>query len=131
MEFGVTNPDLKDLGHICVLDSINFAQFKPMSYISVGRVVIPSLGHPGTAKSLMDRRRSAQMPANHGVIRSKGFVHDPIVNSIALDHICRTYIASRRTCGTFHERQSKISHFCGACSKGVRESLYAPDWGAK
>ena len=41
MESGVTYPDLRDLGHIGVLDSINVAQFKRMSYISVGRVVIP------------------------------------------------------------------------------------------
>ena len=41
VEFGVPNPDLRDFGHMCVLDSINFAQFKPISYISVGRLFIP------------------------------------------------------------------------------------------
>ena len=71
-EFRVTNPDLRDFGHMCVMDSINFAQCKPMSYISVGRVVIPFLGHLGTAESLTDWRRNAEMPENHGVIRGKG-----------------------------------------------------------
>ena len=28
---GVTISDLRDLGHMCVLNSINFAQFKPIS----------------------------------------------------------------------------------------------------
>ena len=130
MEFGVTNPDLRDLGHMCVLDSINFAQFKLMSYISVGTVAIPFLGHFGTAESLTDRHRSAGIPANHGVISGQGFVRDPRVNSIALDHIYRTYIASGSTRGTSHGRQSQISHFCVACWEGVHKSLYAPDWGA-
>ena len=68
---------------MCVLDSINFAQFKPISYISVRRVVIPLLGHFGTAESLINRRCSARMAANHAAIRGKGFAHAPMVNSIA------------------------------------------------
>ena len=115
VEFGVTNPNLRDLGYMCVLHSINFAQFKPISYISVGRVVIPFLGHFGTAESLTDQHRHAQTPANHGVIRGKGLAHAPLVNSIALDHIYGLYIANGRTCGESHERQSQFSHFCGVC----------------
>ena len=83
VEFGVTNPDWRDLGYMCVLDSFKFAQFKPISHIFVGRVVIPFLGHFGTAESLMDRRCSAEMAANHGAICGKGFAHAPVVNSIA------------------------------------------------
>ena len=98
VQFGATNPDLRDLGHVYVLDSIHVAQFKPISYISGGRIVIPFLYHFGTAESLTDRRRSARMPANHGVIRGKGLADDPMVKSIALDHIYRLYIASGRTC---------------------------------
>ena len=115
VEFGATNPDLRDLGHVYVLDKINFAQFKPISYISKGRVVIPCLGHVGTAESLTDRRRSTRMPANHEVIRSKGIAHNRMVNFIALDHIYRLYIASGRTLGESHERQFQFSHFCGVC----------------
>ena len=72
VELRVTNPDLIDLDHLCLLDSINFAQFRPISYVSVGSVVLPFLGHLRTAKSLTDRHRSAQMPGIHGVIGGKG-----------------------------------------------------------
>ena len=113
VELGVTNPDLGDLGHMCVLDSINFAQLMPITYISVGRVVIPFFCHFRTAESLTDRHRNAKMPANQGVIRCKSLAHDWMMNSIALDQIYRLYIARGRTCGESHERQSQFSHFCG------------------
>ena len=131
VEFWVTNLGFGDLGHMCVLDSINFAQFKPISYIFVGRVVTPFLGHFGTAESLMDRRCSAKMAAKHGAIRGKDLAHDPMVNSIGLDHIYRLYFVSGRTCGDSPERQSQFFHFCGVCSEGVHMSVYAPDWGSK
>ena len=94
MEFGVTYLDLRDLAHMCVMDSINFPQCKPMSYISVGRGVIPFSGRFGMAESPTDRRRSAQMRGNHGVIRGKSLAHDPMGNSIALDHIYRKFPTS-------------------------------------
>ena len=87
VEFGVTHRALRDLGHMCVIDSINFAQFKPISYILIRRVVIPFLGHFGTAESLTDRRHSATIAANHKVRRGKGLAHEQVMNSIALDHI--------------------------------------------
>ena len=116
--FGLTNPDSRDFGYMCVLHSINFAQCKPISYISVGRVVIPFLGHFGTAESLTDRRRSAETSASHQVISCKGIAHDPLVNSIALDHIYRLYIASGRTCGESHDRQSQFSEFLWCMLRG-------------
>ena len=65
VEFGATNQDLRDLGHMCVFDSVNFTQLKPMSCISVGRAVILFLGHFWTAESLRDRHHSAEMTVNH------------------------------------------------------------------
>ena len=115
VEFGVTNPDLRDWGHMCVLDSITFAQFKPISYTFVGRSVIPFLGHFGTAKSVTDQRSSAEIQANQGVTRSKGFPPDPMGNTIALEHIYCLYIASGRTCSESHERHSQLSDFCDVC----------------
>ena len=128
VELGVTDLDFGDLGHMCVLDSINFAQFMPITYILVGRIVIPFFGHFGTAKSLTDRHRSAKMPANQGVIRRKGLAHETMMNSKALDHIYRLFIASGRTCGESNERLSQFSGFCGVCLEGAQMSLYAPDW---
>ena len=60
----MTNPDLRDSGHMCVLDSMNFAHFNPILYISVVRVVLSLLGHFGTAQSLMDPSGNAEMPAS-------------------------------------------------------------------
>ena len=131
VEFGLSNQDLGDFCHLCQLDSIDFAQFKPISYIFVGRILIPFLGHFRTTESVTDRRRSDEMQANHGVTPGKAFLPDRMVNSIALEHIYSLYIASGRTCSEFHERQSQFSHSCVVSREGVYMSLYAPDWGSK
>ena len=111
----MTNPDFRDMGHTCALYGINFARIMPMSYISVGRVVMPILGHFGTPESLTDRRHGIEMPVRYGVICGNGFAHDPVVTSMALDQVYRSYSASGRIYGASHERRSQISHFYGAC----------------
>ena len=115
MEFGVTNPDLGDFGHMCALYSINFARIVPMSYIFVGRFVLPFLGRFGTPESVTNQRNSKVWPSRYGVIRGKGLAHDPNVTSMALDQVYRSYSARRSIYGAPHERRSRISHFYGAC----------------
>ena len=53
------------------------------------------------------------------VLRGKGFAHVPIVNSIALHQVYRSYSACGRAYGTTHKRHYQFSHFHGACWEEV------------
>ena len=116
---------------MCVLYGMKFAHIVHRSYIIVGRLVIPNLGHFGSPGSLTNWYHSGKMPLNHEAICYKGLPHDLMMKSIALIHIYCTYIASGSTFVTSHDCQSQISHFCGACWERVHKSVYAPDWEAK
>ena len=75
---------------MCYMHGTCFDMLTPMLYISVCRKI-------------------------YGVIRGKGSAHVPMVNSIALDSVYRSYSACGRAYGATHKRHYQFSHFHGAC----------------
>ena len=67
----------------------------------------------------------------YGAIRGKGFVHVPMVSSIALDQVHCSLSACRRAYRATHKRHYQFLHFHGACSEEVRRCPYASMWGSK
>ena len=63
---------------MCYMHGPCFAMLTPMLYISVCRKIC-------------------------GVIRGKGFAHSPMVSSIALDYVYRTYSACGKVYGATHK----------------------------
>ena len=59
------------------------------------------------------------------VISGKGFAHVPMMRSIALDYVYRTYSAGGRAYAATHKRHYQFSHFHGACWEEVRRCPYA------
>ena len=91
---------------MCYMHRMCFAMLTPILYISVCRKIC-------------------------GVIRGKGFTHVPMVSSIALDSVYRTYGACGKAYGATHKRHYQCSHFHGACREEVRRCPYASMWGSK
>ena len=54
-----------------------------------------------------------------GVIRGKRFAHVPMVSSMALDHVYRTYSACGKVYDATHKRHYQFSNFHGACLEEV------------
>ena len=90
----------------CYMDGMCFYMLTPMLYIFVGRGI-------------------------YGVIRGKGFAHVPMVSSIALDEVYRTYSACGKAHGATHKRHYQFSDFHGAYREEVRRCPYASMWGSK
>ena len=91
---------------MCYMDGMCFAMPTSMLYISVCRRIC-------------------------GVICGKGFAHVPMVSSIALDAVYRTYSACGRAYGANSKRHYPFSHSHGACPEEVRRCSYASMWGSK
>ena len=91
---------------MCYMHGMCFPMLTPMLYISVCRKIC-------------------------GVIRGKGFSHVPMVSSIALDQVHRTYSACGKPYGAAHKRHYQFSHFHGAYGEEVRRCPYAFMWGCK
>ena len=91
---------------MCYMHGMCFDMLTPMLYIFVGRKI-------------------------YGVIRGKGFALVPMVSSIALDQVYRSYSACGRAYGATHKRQYQFSHFHGACWEEVRRCPHASIWGSK
>ena len=103
---------------MCVLYGLNFAHIVHRSYIIVGRLVIPNLGHFGSPGSLTNWYHSGKMPLSHDAICYKGLPHDLMMKSRALNHIYRTYIASGRTCSTSHDCHPEFPVFVVHVGRG-------------
>ena len=86
---------------MCYMHGMCFAMLTPMLYISVCRKIC-------------------------GVIRGKGLANDPMVNSIVLDYVHRTYSACGKVYGATHKRHYPFSHFHGACWEEVRRCPQRP-----
>ena len=67
----------------------------------------------------------------YGVIRGKGFAHVPMVSSLALDYVYRTYSACGKVYRATHKGHYQFSHFHGACWDEVRRCPHASMWGSK
>ena len=91
---------------MCYVDGMCIALLTPMLYISVCRKICE-------------------------VIRGKGFAHVPMVSSIALDQVYRTYSACGKACRATYKRHYQFSHFHGAYREKVRRCPYAFLWGSK
>ena len=79
---------------MCYMHGMCFDMLTPMLYISVCRKI-------------------------YGVKRGKGFAHVPMVSSIALDPVYRSYSACGRAYRATQKRQYQFSHFHGACWEEV------------
>ena len=79
---------------MCYMHGMCFDMLTPMLYISVCRKI-------------------------YGVIRGKGFAHVPMVNSIGLDQVYRSYSACGRAYGATHKCHYQFSHSRGACWEEV------------
>ena len=91
---------------MCHMDGMCFAMLTPMLSISVCRKIC-------------------------GVIRGKGFANVPMVSSIALDYVYRTYSACGKVYGATHKCHYQFSHFHGAYWEEVRRYPHASMWGSK
>ena len=91
---------------MCYMHGLCFYMLTSMSYISVCRKI-------------------------YGVICGKGFAHVPMVNSIAVDSVYRSYSACGRAYEATHKRHYQCFHFHGACWGKVRSRPYASMWGFK
>ena len=91
---------------MCYMHGMCFAMLTPVLYISVCRKIC-------------------------GVIRGKGLAHVPMVSTLALDQVYRTYSACGKDYGATHKRHYQFSHFHGACREEVRRCPYASMWGSK
>ena len=91
---------------MCYMAGMCFEMLTPMLYISVCRKIC-------------------------GVIRVKRFAHVPMVSSIALDYVYRTYSACGKVYEATHNRHYQFSHFHGACWGEVRRCLHASMGGTK
>ena len=69
---------------MCYMHGMCLDMLTPMLYISVCRKI-------------------------YGVMRGKGFAHVPMVSSIALDYVYRTYSASGKVYGATHKRHYQFS----------------------
>ena len=90
---------------MCYMHCMCFAMLTPMLYVFVCRTIC-------------------------GVIRGKGFAHVPMVSSIALDYVYRTYSACGKVNEATHKRHYQFSHFHGACWGEVRRCPHASMWGS-
>ena len=91
---------------MCYMDGMCFAMLTPMLYISVCREIC-------------------------GVIRGKCSAHVPLLSSIALDQVYRTYRACVKAYQATHKRHYQFSHFHCACWEEVRRCSHAFMWGSK
>ena len=91
---------------MCYMHGMCFAMLTPVLYISVCRKI-------------------------YGVKGGKGFAHVPIVSSIALDHVYRTYSACGKVYGATHKGHYQFSHFHGAGWDEVQRCPHASIWGSK
>ena len=66
-----------------------------------------------------------------GVIPGKGVAHVPMVGSIALDYVYRTYSVCGKVHGATHKRHYQFFHFHGACWEEVQRCAHASMWGSK
>ena len=57
--------------------------------------------------------------------------HVPMMSSIALDYVYRTYSACGKVYRATHKRHYQFSHFQGACWEEVRRCPHASMWGSK
>ena len=91
---------------MCYMDGMCCAMLTPMLYISGCRKIC-------------------------GVIRGKAFGHVPMLSSIALHQVYRTYSACGKAYRATHKRHYQFSHFHGAYREEVRRCPYASLWGPK
>ena len=91
---------------MCYMHGMCFPMLTPMLYISVCRKIC-------------------------GAIRGKGLAHAPMMSSIALDYVYRTYSACGKVYEATHKRHYQFLHFHGACWEEVLRCPHASMWGSK